>query len=151
MTHGWGAGLSEVVCTRVYTGSSRDALFHPYIIHGTRALLPNHTHMIYCCSHQTHGRTLAVVSCPYEPICRNYRRPKPQMSWFLYTAGCSYLIVEASSAQICEIALSPLLRSSEFTAEGRRQQVGTHVTLLAASASASASPIVSSLSLASPK
>ena len=51
--------------------------YHPYILRGTRALLPHTTHMIYCCNHQTHSRTLAVVSCPYEPVCRNYRRPNP--------------------------------------------------------------------------
>ena len=58
VTHGGVTGLQrslrplEVRAARkrarwcgLYTG----ALFHPYIIHGTRTLLPHHTHMIYWC------------------------------------------------------------------------------------------------------
>ena len=61
--------------------------YHPYILRGTRALLPHTTHMIYCCNHQTHSRTLAVVSCPYEPVCRNYRRPNPHFVHITHFSG----------------------------------------------------------------
>ena len=62
--------------------------YHPYILRGTRALLPHTTHMIYCCNHQTRGRTLAIVSCPYEPVFHGF------LTLFV---GLSLLLLHADS------------------------------------------------------
>ena len=77
ITHGGVTGLQrplrplEVRVNRTSTSKgegciTRDALFHPYILHGSRTLPPHHTHMIYCCNHPFFDLAVRSVSTTWK-------------------------------------------------------------------------------------
>ena len=96
MTHGGVIGLQRSLRPlevraqgRRRGGCTRDALLPPiHSILWHPHIAPHHTHMIYCCNHQTRGRTLAIVSCPYEPVFHGF------LTLFV---GLSLLLLHADS------------------------------------------------------
>ena len=92
MTQGGVTGLQRLLRPLEVraAGRWRDARTTPYILHSIwhPHIAPHHTHMIYCCNHQTRGRTLAIVSCPYEPVFHGF------LTLFV---GLSLLLLHADS------------------------------------------------------